>query len=73
MVNRASHSGAQQVDKLRAVDDLKKNPTSEATFMKTPINLPPWPRIAQMCALFDLKGESRLLAVAKADRADANK
>ena len=32
-------SGAQQVDKLRAVHDPKGSSTNEATFAKTPINL----------------------------------
>ena len=70
-VNPAFRFGVQQVDKLRAVDDLQGSSTNEATFIKTPIGLPSWNHITQMCMLFDLKGESSPLAMANADRADA--
>ena len=72
VANPAFRFGAQQLDKLRAVDDLKRSATNAATLIKTPINLPSWDHLAQICLLFDQSGESRLLAIAKADRADAS-
>ena len=63
--------GVQQGSKLRAVDDLKRSATNDATFVSTPINLPSWDHIAQMCVLHYLKGDRRPLAMAKADHADA--
>ena len=71
--NPAFRFGAQQGQKLRAVDDLKRSATNDATFVATPINLPSWGHIAQMCALYYLRGDRRPLALAKADHADAYK
>ena len=71
--NPAFRFGAQQGKKLRAVDDLKRSATNDATFVATPINLPSRDHVAQMCALYYLKGDRRPLAMAKADRADAYK
>ena len=71
--NPAFRFGVQQGEKLRAVDDLKRSATNEATFVATPINLPSWDHIAQMCSLYYLKGDRRPLAIAKADHADAYK
>ena len=65
--------GAQRVDKLRAVDDLKRSPAKKATVVKTTINLPSWGHIAQMCMLFDMEGEACPVALAKADHADGYK
>ena len=39
-VNPAYRFGAQQAEKLRAVDDLKRSSANEATSVLTPINLP---------------------------------
>ena len=41
VANPAYRFGAQQADELRAVDDLKKSITNEATAVRGPINLPP--------------------------------
>ena len=71
--NPAFRFGVQQGEKLRAVDDLKRSATNDATSVATPINLPSWDHIAQMCALYYLKGYRRPLAMAKADHADAYK
>ena len=73
MMNPAFRFGAQQGAQLRAVDDLKRSASNDATFVSTPINLPSWGHIAQMCALFHLKGDRRPLAMAKAGHADAYK
>ena len=73
LANPAVRFGAQQGSKLRAVDDLERSATNDATFASTPINLPSWDHIAQMCALFYLKGNRLPLAMAKADHADAYK
>ena len=48
-VNPAYRFGVQQADKLRAIDDLKRSSTNEATSVLTPINLPSWGHIAEMC------------------------
>ena len=73
VANPASRFGVQHVDKLRAVDDLKESSTNEAAFVKTPIDVPSWEHIAQTRALLESGGESRPLAVAKANHADAFK
>ena len=73
LANPAFRFGVQQGSKLRAVDDLKRSATNDATFVSTPINLPSWGHIAQICALYYLKGDRRPLAMAKADHADAYK
>ena len=72
-VNPAYRFGVQQAEKLRAVDDLKRSRTNEATAVTTPINLPSWDHIANMCIFFRKQGETRPLAMAKADHADAYK
>ena len=51
LANPAFRFGVQQGQKLRAVDDLKRSATNDATFVATPMNLPSWDHIAQMCAL----------------------
>ena len=71
LVDPAFRCGIHQVGKLRAVQGFKRSSTNQANFAKTPINLPSWSRIAQMCMLFDMKGGSLLLAITEADRADA--
>ena len=73
VVNPAFRSGAQQLDRLRTVDDLERGATNAATLIETPINLPSWDRLAQICLPLDQRGESRPLAMAKADNADACK
>ena len=73
LANPAFRFGAQQGLKLRAVDDLKRGATNDATSVSTPITLPSWDHIAQMRALFHLKGSRRPLAMAKTDHADAYK
>ena len=73
LANPAFRFGVQQGRKLRAVGDLKRSATNDATFVATPINLPSWDHIAQMRALYYLKGDRRPLAMAKADHADAYK
>ena len=70
VANPGFRFGVQQGLKLRAVDDLKRSATNDATFVSTPINLPSWDHIAQMCALYYLKGDRRPLAMAKAAHAD---
>ena len=65
--------GAQQGQKLRAVDVFKRSATNVAASISTPINLPSRRHLAQMCSLFQLKGDRRSLVVAMADRADAYK
>ena len=72
-VNPAYKFGAQQAEKLRAVDDLKRSSTNEAATVLTPINLPSWDHIAEMCTFFRKQGETRPLAMSKADHADAYK
>ena len=73
VANPAFRHGAQQVDRLGAVGDLRGSSSNEATLVRTPISLPPGDHIAQKCMLFDRKGESRPLALAEADRADTYK
>ena len=73
IANPTFRFGVQQGSKLRDVDDLKRSATNDATFVSTPINPPSWDQIAQMCALYYLKGDRRPLAMAKADHADAYK
>ena len=51
-VNPACRLGAQQSDKLRAVGDLKRSLTNEATAVQTQINLRSWGHPALMCVLF---------------------
>ena len=69
--NPAPRFGVRKADKIRAGDDLEKSFASEATFISTPVNIPTWRHIAQMCLFFDLRGEIRTLAMAEAGRADA--
>ena len=69
--NPAPRFGVRKADKIRAGDDLEKSFASEATFISTPVNMPTWRHIAQMCLFFDLRGEIRTLAMAKAGHADA--
>ena len=71
--NPAYRFGVQQVDKLRAVNDLKKSLTRGATAIKTPINPPSWGQFVQMRTLFFSEGEARPLSLAKADHADLHK
>ena len=72
-MNPAYRFGAQQADKLRAVDDLKKSMTYEATATREPIDLLSWGQLAPMCMLFVSVGGKRPLPSAKADRADMYK
>ena len=69
--NPACRFGVQQPDKLRAVDDLKKSLTNEATAIHFPPNLPSWGHVAQMCTLLSSRGGERPIAMAKADHAYA--
>lgn len=69
-VNPARRSGAQQSDKLRAVDDLKRSLTNGAKAAYAPINLPSWDHIAQLCELRCFRGDSGPSALAKAGRTD---
>ena len=55
VVNPAFRFGVRQADMLRAVDDLERSSTCEATYFKTPINLLIWGHVAQICVLFDLE------------------
>ena len=71
MGNLAYRFGIQQSEKLRAADDLKRSCTDTATLIKTRINLPFGGRIAHMCSFFRSEGETRPLALAKADCAEA--
>ena len=48
-VNIAFRFGAEQADKLRACDDLKHNDVNLYCAVWTPIILPTWGHIAQMC------------------------
>ena len=59
-VNLAYRFGAQQFDKLLAVDDLK----GSCTAVQTPINLPLWDHLARVCVLLHLRGGRRHLATA---------
>ena len=59
VVNPAFRFGAQQVDKLRAVGDLRRSSANEATPVKTPTNLSSRGHISQKRMLFDREGESR--------------
>ena len=70
---KAHRSWAQQSDRSRAANDRKGSLTKEAAAVYAPINLPPWHPIAHLCDLFHFRGESRPLAIAKADRDDAYK
>ena len=47
--------------------------SNAATAIQTPIKLPSWDDLAQMCTLFAPKGEQRPLALAKAGNAAAYK
>ena len=71
LATQAFRFGVQQGPKLRAVDGLERSATKDATFVSTPVSLPSWGHVAQMCALFRLKNDRRPLAMAKADHADA--
>ena len=51
-VNPAYRFGVQQAEKLRAVGDLKRSSTDEATSVLTPINLPSWGLLVNMCIFF---------------------
>ena len=48
-VNIAFRFGVEQADKLRACDDLKHNEVNLHCTVWTPIKLPTWDHIAQMC------------------------
>ena len=65
--------GAQQSDKLRGVDDLKRRLRHGATAVRPPINLRSRGDVVQMCDSFRPWGESRPLAMAKANHVDASK
>ena len=71
VVNPAYRLGAQQPDELGAVDDLRRSITNYATVVHAPIHLPSWDPIVQMCDSPGSRGESRPLALARADPADA--
>ena len=71
IVNQTCRFGAQQSDKLRAVDALRGILTNDATDGRGPINPPSRGHAVQMCDALRLRGEIRPLAIAKADRADA--
>ena len=72
-VNTAKRIGAQQSDKLRAVDDWGRGSTNGATAARTPMNLPSWYHVAQLCDSFRFRGGSRPLAMLKAVDAHAYK
>ena len=69
--NPAYGPGVQQADKLRVAGHLRRSSTNEAAAVRTPINLPSWGHLVQLCDLYRFRGESRLSAVAKADHAYA--
>lgn len=62
--------GVRQGEKLRAAYGLK-TATNQASAVNTPISLPSWGNIAQICELYGQDGAHRPLATAKADHADA--
>ena len=70
-MNPASRFGARQADKLRAVDDLRRNLTNGAADLQAPINLPSRNHNAQMCDLFVSDGELGPLSMPRADHAHA--
>ena len=63
----------QQAAKPRAVDDLEKGMTNGPAAIRTPLNLPAWGHLGQMCILFAAEGRESPLAMAQADHADADK
>ena len=73
VANPAFRFGVQQGEKLRAVDDLKRSSTNDATLIATPLDLPSRDHIAHTCSLCYLKGDRRPLAITKADHDDAYK
>ena len=52
LANPAFRFGAQQGEKLRAVDNLKRSQTDRATAIRTPVNLPIWGHFAAVIRTF---------------------
>ena len=57
LTNTAYRFRAQQAEKLRAADDLKRSSTNEATAIHTPIDLASWDDLAQLCDLIRFSGQ----------------
>ena len=70
-VNIAFRFGVRQLDKLRACDDLKHNTANLYCKTVTPIKLPTWDHIAQMC--LDIADTSRPWGFIKTDHEAAYK
>ena len=70
-VSPAFGFGAQQGQKLRAVDDLKRCQTNRAAAIETPVNLPIWGHFSATIRTFRESGVQGNLSMAKADHKDA--
>ena len=70
-VNIAFRFGVDQADKLRACDDLKHNHVNLHCTVWTPIKLPTWDHISQMC--LNIRTSERKWAFLKADHEAAYK
>ena len=70
-VNIAFRVGVEQADKLRACDDLKHNEVKLYCIVWTPIKLPTWDHIAQMC--LNIRPSGRPWGFFKADHEAAYK
>ena len=70
-VNVAFRFGVDQADKLRACDDLKHNHVNLHCTVWTPIKLPTWDHISQMC--LNIRTSDRKWAFFKADHEAAYK
>ena len=65
--------GAQQSDKVRAVDDLNGRSTNEAAAVHAPINLPSWNHLASITKKLRERGLSAKLGLAKTDHTGPDK
>ena len=71
LVYPAVRFGAQQGQKLRACEYLKRNQTNRAAAIKTPINRPTWEHFSATIRTFRARGAGENQAIAKADHKDA--
>ena len=73
LVNPACRFGAQQGEKLRAVDGSKRSQTNRSAAIRAPVNLPTWDHFSAAIRTFQEEHLPEKLAAAKADHRDAYK